>query len=46
MNNAESALKEEITYEDNESLHKIVYEPFGVTAVITPWNFPFGMAIW
>lgn len=46
MKNAEAALKDEITYEDRNSVHKIVYEPFGVTAVITPWNFPFGMAIW
>ncbi len=46
LDNAPTALKEEITYEDHGSLHKIVYEPFGVTAVITPWNYPFGMAIW
>ena len=46
MENAESALKDEITHEDNDSIHKIVYEPFGTIAVITPWNFPFGMAIW
>lgn len=46
MENAESALKDEITHEDSNSIHKIVYEPFGTTAVITPWNFPFGMAIW
>lgn len=45
MNNAESWLKDEITYEDNSSIHKIVYEPFGITAVISPWNFPLGMAI-
>ncbi|NQV13432.1 MAG: aldehyde dehydrogenase [Parcubacteria group bacterium] len=46
MENAELALQDEITHEDNESLHKIVYEPWGVAAVISPWNFPFGMAIW
>lgn len=46
MKNAESALKDEITHEDNNSIHKIVYEPFGTAVVITPWNFPFGMAIW
>lgn len=46
MKNAESALQDEVTHEDNDSIHKIVYEPFGTTAVITPWNFPFGMAIW
>jgi succinate-semialdehyde dehydrogenase/glutarate-semialdehyde dehydrogenase len=46
MENAEAALNDQITHEDNESIHKIVYEPFGTTAVITPWNFPFGMAVW
>jgi len=46
MENAKSALKDETTYEDENSIHKIVYEPFGTTAVITPWNYPFGMAIW
>lgn len=46
LNNAESALTDEVTYEDKDSIHKIVYEPFGVAGVITPWNFPFGMAVW
>ncbi|MFH1089753.1 MAG: aldehyde dehydrogenase family protein [Candidatus Uhrbacteria bacterium] len=46
MENAEFALKDETTHEDKNSIHKIVYEPFGTTAVITPWNYPFGMAIW
>lgn len=46
LKNAESSLADEITYEDKNSIHKIVYEPFGVAGVITPWNFPFGMAIW
>lgn len=45
MENAESALKDKITHEDSNSIHRIVYEPFGTAAVITPWNFPFGMAI-
>lgn len=46
LDNATSALKPEVTYEDENSIHKIVYEPYGVAAVISPWNFPFGMAIW
>lgn len=45
INNAENILKDEITYEDENSIHKIIYEPFWTSAVITPWNFPFGMAI-
>lgn len=44
--NAESALFDEITHEDEESIHKIVYEPIGVAAVIVPWNHPFGMFVW
>jgi len=46
MDNAESALSEEITHKDEDSIHKIIYEPFGTAAAISPWNFPFGMAIW
>ncbi len=46
LNNAEAALADQITYEDKESLHKIIYEPIGVAAVITPWNHPFGMFVW
>ncbi len=46
MEHAEEALLDVVTYKDNKSVHKIVYEPWGVSAVITPWNFPFGMAIW
>ncbi len=46
LDHAESSLKDEITHEDEASIHKIVHEPQGVTAVITPWNFPYGMAVW
>jgi succinate-semialdehyde dehydrogenase / glutarate-semialdehyde dehydrogenase len=46
LENAESTLKDEITHEDSNSIHKIVYEPVGTIAVITPWNYPFGMAVW
>ncbi len=46
LENVESALSDEITHEDKESIHKIVYEPLGVAAVITPWNHPFGMFVW
>ncbi len=46
LNHAESALVDEITHEDKKFRHKIVYEPFGVAAVITPWNYPVEMAIW
>lgn len=46
LDNVESALSDEITNEDDKSLHKIIYEPIGVSAVITPWNHPFGMFVW
>jgi len=46
LDNGERALAEEITHEDEKSIHKITYEPYGVAAVITPWNFPVGMFIW
>lgn len=46
MENSGSALSDEITYEDDKSVHKIMYEPFGTVAAISPWNFPLQMAIW
>ena len=46
LDNAEAALSDEITHEDNTTIHKIIYEPIGVAAVITPWNHPFGMFVW
>ncbi len=46
MDTVEKAITDEITHEDEKSLHKIVYEPIGTVALITPWNFPFGMSIW
>ena len=46
LDNGEKSLFDEITHEDEKSIHKIVYEPYGVAAVITPWHFPTGMFIW
>ncbi len=46
LSNAGKALADETTHEDSSSVHKIVYEPMGTAAVITPWNYPFGMAAW
>ncbi len=34
------------TYEDNKIYHQVFYEPSGVTAVITPWNFPISNFVW
>ncbi|HSX05279.1 MAG TPA: aldehyde dehydrogenase family protein [Candidatus Saccharimonadales bacterium] len=46
LENGERALANETTVKDEESYHRIVFEPYGVAAVISPWNFPFGMAAW
>ncbi|MBT3463530.1 aldehyde dehydrogenase family protein [archaeon] len=40
------ALKDEITHEDESAKHRIIYEPWGTAAVITPWNYPFEMFVW
>jgi len=46
LDNGKRALEDEITYKDETSIHRIVYEPYGTAAVITPWNYPLGMFIW
>jgi len=46
LDNAEKYLKPETTYEDEDEIHKVFYEPVGVVAVIVPWNFPFSNFIW
>lgn len=40
LENGEKYLKEEITSENSQFLHKIIYEPIGVCAAIAPWNYP------
>lgn len=39
------ALKPE-TREDDYTVSTLYHDPFGVCAVITPWNFPFSMPHW
>ncbi len=46
LDNGGKALEDEITHKDKASLHRIVYEPYGTAAVITPWNFPLNMFVW
>jgi acyl-CoA reductase-like NAD-dependent aldehyde dehydrogenase len=46
LDNGPEALKDVVTLDDETSLHRVVYEPHGVAACISPWNFPFGMAVW
>jgi succinate-semialdehyde dehydrogenase/glutarate-semialdehyde dehydrogenase len=40
IENAAKTLAHETTFEDAKQLHQIHYEPFGVYAVIAPWNSP------
>lgn len=46
LENAEEILSQEITHEDENEIHKIYFEPYGVSAVIQPWNFPFCQWSW
>jgi acyl-CoA reductase-like NAD-dependent aldehyde dehydrogenase len=46
LENGAQALADQPTLHDDESYHRIKFEPHGVAAVIAPWNFPFGMAVW
>lgn len=39
-------LKDEITHQEKGTTHKIVYEPWGTTASIAPWNYPFANFLW
>lgn len=39
-------LNPETTYQDDTSINTVYYEPTGVAAVITPWNFPFCNFVW
>lgn len=46
INNAENIIGEKITYEDEQEIDKVLFEPKGVTAVIIAWNFPFSSVVW
>lgn len=46
LDNIDKALKDKVTFQDDKFIHRMVYEPRGVTAVITPWNHPYGMFVW
>jgi len=39
-------LSPEIVFENDAELHTVIYEPKGVIAAITPWNYPFMLVIW
>lgn len=46
LDNAKKYLSPETVYEDDKVIHKVFYEPYGVAAVITPWNFPLSNFVW
>lgn len=41
LDNADKALANEILFEDDKEINELVYEPYGVVAVIVAWNFPY-----
>lgn len=43
---ASKALAPEVTYENGAESHVVHREPYGVAAVITPWNYPFSNFVW
>lgn len=43
---AVKVLAPEITYENGQELHTVYREPYGVAAVIVPWNFPASNFVW
>lgn len=46
LDNSKKILADEITFEDAKEIHKVVYEPYGIAAIIQPWNFPFCQWSW
>lgn len=46
LDNAQKYLSPEIVFENDNTVHTVYYEPLGVAAVITPWNFPLSNFVW
>lgn len=46
LDNVEKAIESQITFESDVEMHTYFYEPTGVAAVITPWNFPLCNWVW
>lgn len=46
LDHAEESLTPEIVFENDTEIHMVTYEPKGVIAAITPWNYPFMLCIW
>lgn len=43
---AKKALAPIVTYENEKEIHEVHHEPYGVAAVIVPWNYPFTNFVW
>jgi len=46
LDNGGKYLHDEVTHQSPGATHTITFEPIGVTAVIVPWNYPFGNFLW
>lgn len=46
IDNAKNIVGEKVTYEDEQEIDKIIFEPKGVVAIIIAWNFPFSSFVW
>lgn len=46
LDTANEYLSPEVTFENDKERHEVHHEPYGVAAVIVPWNFPFSNFVW
>lgn len=46
LDTAEKYLSPEVVYEDDTMVHTVHFDPVGVVAAITPWNFPASNFVW
>ncbi len=46
VDHASEYLAPQETFSNNEIYHTVFHEPYGVSAVITPWNFPISNFVW
>ncbi len=46
LDHAEDYLTPEVVFENDTEIHTVYYEPKGVIAAITPWNYPFMLFSW
>ena len=46
LENALACLAPVVTYEDDTEIDEITFEPHGVAACISPWNFPASNFVW